>query len=93
MPWRLITCIVVFGIFLAFIMFNLDNRCDINFFGAKLENVPVFITIFASFILGFSCALPVIHHIKRKKKEPHEKENKPKKEENFNPHIGSDNAI
>ena len=57
-PWRLIVFIVIFGIFLAFITFNLDNRCDINFGFAKIEGVPVFLTVFFSFILGLLCTLP-----------------------------------
>ena len=84
MPWRLIVCIIVFIVFLIFITLNLDNRCDIVFGFAKLSDVPVFITIFTSFILGFSCALPLVLHFKKKKKEDFGKikiDKKPKKDE------------
>ena len=64
MPWRLIIFIVISAIFLVFISFNLENRCDINFGFTKLSEVPVFITIFTSFILGLLCALPLMLHIK-----------------------------
>jgi len=69
MPWRLIIFIVIFAVFLVFISFNLENKCDISFGLFKLEQVPVFITIFSSFVLGLLCALPLVIHIKKKRKE------------------------
>ena len=69
MPWRLIIFIVVFAVFLIFITFNLENKCDIGFGFTSLSDVPVFITIFSSFVLGFFCALPLIFHIKKRKTE------------------------
>jgi uncharacterized integral membrane protein len=70
MPWRLILFIVVFAVFLAFITFNLDNRCDVNFFfNMGIKEVPVFLTVFASFILGLFCSLPLaLFHTRKKKK-------------------------
>jgi len=64
MPWRLILSIVIFAIFLTFITFNLDNRCDVNLGFAKFSNVPVFITIFSSFVLGLLCGLPIAYRLK-----------------------------
>ncbi|MCL2186653.1 MAG: hypothetical protein FWB86_12505 [Treponema sp.] len=69
MPWRLIIFIVIFAIFLVFVTFNLNNKCDISFGFTKLSEVPVFITIFSSFVLGFFCALPLIYHIRKRKTE------------------------
>lgn len=69
MPWRLIGFILLFGIFLFFIAFNLDNRCDINFGFQKIEGVPVFLTAFSSFVLGMFCAIPFVFSFRRKKKE------------------------
>ena len=68
MPWRLIVSIVIFAVFLAFITLNLDNRCDVNLGFAKFSNVPVFITIFSSFVLGLLCALPVVYRFKNSRK-------------------------
>ncbi|MCL2804498.1 MAG: hypothetical protein FWD26_00980 [Treponema sp.] len=76
MPWRLIVFIAVFALFLVFITFNLENKCDISFGFAKLEQVPIFITIFTMFVLGFICALPLVIHIKKRKKST-KKETKP----------------
>jgi uncharacterized integral membrane protein len=69
MPWRLIGFILLFGIFLVFIAFNLGNKCDINFGFRVFQEVPVFLTAFASFILGMLCAVPFIFSIRRKKKD------------------------
>jgi uncharacterized integral membrane protein len=69
MPWRLIGFILLFGIFLVFIAFNLGNNCDINFGFRIFHEVPVFLTAFASFILGMLCAVPFIFSLRRKKKD------------------------
>jgi len=58
MPWRLILFVAVFAVFLVFITFNLDNRCDISFGFKRFENVPVFLTVFSSFAIGLVCSLP-----------------------------------
>jgi uncharacterized integral membrane protein len=60
MPWKLIIFILIFIVLLAFITFNLDNKCDISFGFAKIAQAPVFLTVFMSFILGFLSTLPFI---------------------------------
>ena len=72
MPWRLIGFIILFGIFLIFIAFNLGNTCDISFAFHTFRNVPVFLTAFSSFVLGMFCAVPFIisFRVKRKKDKP-----------------------
>ena len=74
MPWRLILFIIVFAVFLVFITFNLDNRCDLSFGVFKFEKVPVFITVFTSFFLGLVCSLPFVLFAKRKRGEKTKKE-------------------
>ncbi|MCL2210647.1 MAG: hypothetical protein FWB95_01860 [Treponema sp.] len=68
MPWRLIIAIIVFIIFMIFAAFNLDdaNRCNISFGFKEIESVPVFLTVFFSFVTGFICATPLILHIRKK---------------------------
>jgi len=66
MPWRLIIFILIFAVFLAFVTFNLENRCDISFGFIKVEAVPVFLTVFISFAMGLICALPLVMHIKKR---------------------------
>jgi uncharacterized integral membrane protein len=60
MPWRLIVVIAIFAVFLAFITFNLDNRCNISFGFVKFNDVPVFLTVFISFVFGIFCTLPFL---------------------------------
>jgi uncharacterized integral membrane protein len=60
MPWRLIEFIVIFIVFLFFIVFNLENKCDIGFGFSKIPDVPVFLTALFSFLFGMLCALPFI---------------------------------
>jgi uncharacterized integral membrane protein len=66
MPWRLVIYIAIFALFLVFVAFNLENRCDISFGFGVLEQVPVFITIFTSFVLGLLGAIPLVLHLKKK---------------------------
>jgi uncharacterized integral membrane protein len=59
MPWRLIGLALIFVVFLSFIGLNLDNRVVISFgFWATKEPVPVFLPVFASFVLGLLCSIP-----------------------------------
>jgi uncharacterized integral membrane protein len=63
---RLIVFIIIFAVFLTFITLNLENKCDIRFGFTTLNDVPVFLTVFISFIVGFVFALPLVFGIKRK---------------------------
>jgi len=58
-PWRLVQFVLIFAVFLVFVMFNLENRSDIDLGFARFENVPVFITAFFSFILGTVITIPL----------------------------------
>ena len=71
MPWRLIIIIAVFVIFLVFISFNLDEeyKSDINFGFTKIVGIPVFLTVFTSFILGLLSSIPLILQIMKKQNE------------------------
>jgi uncharacterized integral membrane protein len=75
MPWRLLGLVLILAFFLAFIGLNLDNRCVISFgFWETPEPVPVFLPIFASFVLGLLFAIPFAVSIRlrrsRKNKTP-----------------------
>jgi uncharacterized integral membrane protein len=78
MPWRLILFIIVFAVFLGFIAFNLGNTCDISFGFTSFKDVPVFFTVFSSFMLGMLCTLPVVFG-RKKRKDPAKDEPKLKK--------------
>jgi uncharacterized integral membrane protein len=70
MPWKLIQFIVFFVVFLLFIGLNLENKCDIKFGTEKmvLKDVPVYFTVFCSFIIGMLCALPFVLSFRAKRK-------------------------
>jgi len=68
MPWRLIEFIILFAILFLFIIFNLENKCDINCGFIQLKDVPVFLTVFSSFFVGMFCTLPFIFASKARKK-------------------------
>jgi uncharacterized integral membrane protein len=82
MPWRLIKTVALLAIPLIFIIFNLENKCDISFGFTVIKNVPVFLTAFVCILFGMFCALPFISRIKSRKKE---KTEGPK-------HISGDNS-
>jgi len=67
MPGRLIAIIIAFAIFLAFITFNLNNKCDISFGFKVFKDVPVYLTVFIFYTLGLFTSLPFF--IRRKKKD------------------------
>ena len=69
MPWRLIAVILVFAVLLTFITFNLENKCDINFGFTQIEEVPIFMTIFLSFVLGLFCTFPLLLRSMKSNKE------------------------
>jgi len=81
MPWRLIIAIIVFIIFMIFAAFNLDNRCNISFGFTVIEQVPVFITVFFSFVVGLFCALPLALQIRKKRADKPAKSKKKAAEE------------
>ena len=67
---RLIVFIVVFAFFLAFIVLNLDHRCDISLGFTTFKEIPVFLSSLFSFVLGMLFAVPLIFSLgKRRKKE------------------------
>ena len=70
MPKRLIQVIIFFAVILLFIVFNLDNKCDISIIFKKIPDVPVFLITFFSFILGMISSLPFIfsYHLQKKRK-------------------------
>jgi uncharacterized integral membrane protein len=70
MPWRLIGLIAILAVLLAFIGVNLDNSCSISFGLARIENVPVYLTVFVSFVLGMLVSVPFLISFTRKQQGP-----------------------
>ena len=69
MPWRLIFVVILMGIVIAFIGFNLDNRADVSFGFHEYEAVPIFISLFVAFFAGIVVMLPFTLGFRRRRKE------------------------
>ena len=72
-PFKLIIFLVILGIVVFFIGFNLDNVSDISYgFNdrSKVEDVPIFISLFIAFGIGIIVMIPfTFFRGKKKKKE------------------------
>ena len=66
---RLILVILIFALFLSFIVFNLDNRCDISFGFKTFKEIPIFLSAIFSFTLGMLFAVPLIFSLSRGRKK------------------------
>jgi uncharacterized integral membrane protein len=66
---KFVISVIIAAIFLVFIGFNLDNSCDISFIFTKIEGVPVYLTAFASFVLGLVCSIPITVSLRFRKKK------------------------
>ena len=66
---RLIVFVVIFAIFLAFIVLNLDNRCDISFGFITLSDIPIFLSILCSFVFGMLITIPLLFSPRKNKKK------------------------
>ena len=87
MPWRLIQFIIIFTVFLLFITFNLDHKSDIHFGFTKIVDVPVYLTVFISFICGIFFSLFFVYVLKPRKRA--DKSKKPgKKDDEINAASG-----
>ena len=71
MPWRLIGIIAVLALLLGFIGLNLENTSNLHLGFKEFDNVPVYITVFASFLLGLAFSIPffISKMIKKHKEE------------------------
>ena len=74
MMLRLISIFLILVLFLAFIIFNLENRCDVSLGFITFKDIPVFLTAIFSFTLGLLFAIPlVVCSFLRRKKSSHDK--------------------
>ena len=64
---RLIGFFLIFALFLAFIVLNLDNKCTVHFGFHTFENVPIYISAFISILLGMVISIPFMASYKKKK--------------------------
>ena len=67
MPWKLILIMLLMAIVVVFAGFNLTNSTDISFGFFTFKDVPVFISIYISFLCGTFLMLPFTVFKKKKK--------------------------
>jgi len=67
---RLISIIVVFVLFLCFIIFNLPYKCDVSFGFTTIKDVPIFLSVLSSFVLGMLVTVPMLLFSKKKQQPP-----------------------
>lgn len=60
MPWRLLFYLILLGLVLAFVGFNLGHTTDISLGVTTFEDVPVFMSLFVAFFLGVAVAIPIV---------------------------------
>jgi len=65
---RIIVFILVFVFFLAFIILNLENKCDVSFGFTTIKDFPIFLSVLSSFVLGMFITIPMML-IRKKKPE------------------------
>mgnify|MGYP000493828603 CR=1 FL=1 len=73
MPAKLFYFISVILILVLFIGFNLHNHCDISFVFHVFKDVPIYLSLLFSFLLGNIAVLPFLissrHKIKKAEKQ------------------------
>ena len=87
---RLISFLVLFAIFLAFIGLNLNNNCNVNFGFHTFNETPIYITVMVSFFLGMLCTIPILATFRTRK---HDKPKKEKPEKKNKSALGSQDEI
>ena len=76
---RLISIIVILTVFLVFIVLNMKNISDISFGFKTFQDIPVFISVLFSFVLGMLFALPFGFSLSRKLRKKSKEELPPEK--------------
>ena len=73
MPGKLVYFIIVMLMLVLFMGFNLSNRCDISVIFYVFKDVPIFLSMLFSFLLGNIAVLPFLissrHKMKKAEKQ------------------------
>ncbi|WP_407426786.1 hypothetical protein [Treponema sp.] len=71
MPVKLIGTIILLILVTIFAGVNLDNKCDITFIFYTFKDVPVFMTVIISFVIGVILMIPfTFGRTKKKAQQP-----------------------
>ncbi len=69
MPWRMIIFLLILAVVVFFAGFNITNVSDISFGFYTVKDVPIFISLFVSFLVGTLVTLPFVVGKRRKKSQ------------------------
>lgn len=58
MPWKLISFLLTLIVAALFIGFNLENRCDVSFIFHVFKDVPIFVSLLFSYVVGAITVIP-----------------------------------
>lgn len=58
MPWKLLFFIIVLALVVTFVGLNVGNTSDISFGFHTFTDVPIFVSLFAAFLIGVLVTLP-----------------------------------
>ena len=90
---RLIIFIFIFVIFLGFIVLNLQNTSDLSFGFIILENIPVFLSVLCSFMLGMLFSIPLAFSLSWKRRAAEKKLKKADKSPETSPSAEDSTAL
>ena len=93
MPWRFFGILVILILFVLFAGFNIDFRTNISFGFYIFENVPIFISIFISFVLGALITVPLLLKSQWKRRIKKEQKELVTAPEEINPVEDTDSGI
>ena len=82
--WRLVAFIFICALFLVFVVLNLGHTSDVSVGFRTFNEIPVFLTSFASFVFGMLFAIPFVLSFGKKHKKP------PQTHGYDSPHIGEE---
>lgn len=74
MPWRFFGVLFILILFVLFAGFNIDYRTNISFGFYVFENVPIFLSLLISFVLGALITVPLLLKSQWKKKKSKEQQ-------------------
>jgi len=76
---RLLGFFLIFGVFTCFIVLNMQHRSDLSFGFVEFKDVPVFLSVLCSFMLGMLFSIPLAFALswkRRAAKKPSKKTEK-----------------
>ena len=76
---RLLGFIVIFVVFTSFIVLNLQHRSDLSLGFITFNDVPVFLSVLCSFMLGILVAIPLAFSLSWKRRAANKISKKPEK--------------